>query len=162
MKKMLVLATLLLIGVFVTGRVTLGEAGAMRYITTMENHMSRGDADAVCGMFHEELEVDIRDRSGGVNQDTSGGKKELCELTRTVARMLAKVPHTTNVDFDVKSVKRDWMHPWTSEVHYVEERSLTIGGEVSLKTVSEDTITLVQTLSGVKLRKLQAEVFLAE
>ena len=42
---------------------------------------------------------------------------------------------------------------------YLEVRELTVrGANVSLRTVSEDTLTLVQTLSGVKLRKLSADV----
>jgi hypothetical protein len=161
MKRIFVLALFALLGVVVTGRITLGEAGAMRYITTMENHMSQGNVDAVCDMLHADLEVNIQDHTGENGQDTRGGKQELCDLTRTVVEMMGKVPHTTNVNFNVSSVKRDWLHPWTSEIRYVEERSLTVAG-VTLNTVSEDTITLVQTFSGVKLRKLEAEVFLAE
>ena len=162
MKRIFVLALLALLAVFVTGRITLGEAGAMRYITTMEDHVSQGNADAVCDMLHADLEVDIQDHTGEDGQDTRGGKEELCSLTRTVVEMLGKVPHTTNVNFNVSSVKRDWLHPWTSEVSYVEERNLTIAGAVSLNTVSEDTITLVQTFSGVKLLKLDSQAFLAE
>ncbi len=163
MKRIITLALLALVSAYGIGLVTLGESGAMRFVTRMESHMSEGDADAVCAMLHDDLEVDIVDHSTEGGQDTNGGKAELCELTRVVVTALGKLPHDMNVRFDEVSVKRDWLHPWTSEVSYVENRSLTIqGANVTLKTVSEDTVTLVQTLTGVKLRKLKAEVFLAE
>ena len=53
--------------------------------------------------------------------------------------------------------------PWTSEVSYAEHRTLSIqGANVSLQTVSDDEITLVQTFSGVKLRKVKSEVYKAD
>jgi hypothetical protein len=163
MKKLVVFAVLALLGVYLSGRIMLGESGAMRFVTTMESHMGAGDAAAVCGMFHADLVVDIQDHTGGATRKVAGGKDQLCDLTREVVDALSKVPNDMRVTFDDLSVKRDWLHPWTSEVSYVENRHLTIrGANVTLSTVSEDTITLVQTFSGVKLRKIVAESFLAE
>ncbi len=60
-----------------------------------------------------------------------------------------------NVSFEDVSVKRDWLHPWTSEVSYTEHRTLSIPSiQQNFHTISEDEIVLVQTFSGVKLRKL--------
>ena len=67
------------------------------------------------------------------------------------------------VEFNDVTVKRNWLHPWTSEVSYIEDRTLTIrGANVRISTTSDDVITLVQTFSGVKLRKLKAEAYLNE
>jgi len=162
MKRILVLAALALIGVFVTGRITLGEAGAMRFVMQMETLMREGKADEVCAMFHDDLEVNIVDHS---SEDGSleGGKEDLCEHTRMAAAALQLLPHTMDVNFENVNVEREWLHPWTSTMFYLEDRELTIrGANVSLRTVSEDTLTLVQTLSGVKLRKLSADVSLAQ
>lgn len=162
MKKIFVLGILALAGVFVSGRVALGEAGAMRFVQKMESLMNEGDVESVCAMFHDDLEVTITDPSlpGG---SLEGGKEELCSQTRQVAAALTLVPHTMNVKIDDVTVEREWMHPWTSTVRYTEDRSFTIqGANMSIRTISEDTITLVKTFSGVKLRKLSAEVSMAQ
>ena len=162
MKKILLLAALALAGVFITGRITLGEAGAMRFVMQMETLMREGKADEVCAMFHDDLEVNIVDHSTE-DGTLEGGKEDLCEHTRMAVAALQLVPHTMDVDFENVDVEREWLHPWTSTVFYLEVRQLTVrGANVSLRTVSEDTLTLVQTLSGVKLRKLAADVSLAQ
>ena len=162
MKKIFVPGVFALIGVFVTGRISLGEAGAMRYLQEMESLMNQGDADAVCAMFHDDLEISISDASlpGG---SLEGGKDELCSQTRKVAAALTLVPHTMDVRIEDVAVERDWLHPWTSTVHFTEDRSFTIRGSgVTLRTISEETIELVQTFSGVKLRKLTADMSIAQ
>ena len=68
-----------------------------------------------------------------------------------------------NVEFTDVTSKQEFSKPWTGEVSYSEHRTLSIpGANVSLQTVSEDEITLVQTFSGVKLRKLKSQVFKTE
>ncbi len=164
MKRTLVFAVLVLVGAYLTGRVSLGEAGAMRFVMKMDALMGEGKADEVCQMFHDELEFSIADHtSQGAASTFAGGKQDLCDKTHEQVDALSKVPHTMRVDFDDITVSRSWLHPWTSEISYSEQRTLAIrGANVSLNTTSEDTITLVQTLSGVKLLKLSAEAYLTE
>ncbi len=90
-------------------------------------------------------------------------RQDLCELTRKTVAGLQLLPHSMNVEFtDVKS-RQELSNPWTGDVSYSEHRTFTIpGANVSLSTVSEDEITLVQTFSGVKLRKLKSQVFKTE
>jgi hypothetical protein len=163
MKRIFVYAVLALVGVFVTGRITLGESGAMRFLMKMESLMGEQKAEEVCAMFHDDLEFHVIDHTGGGSKDTTGNKQEFCRITREGVDALSKVPHHMNVELlDVK-VKRDWMHPWTSEVSYVEKRGITIqGANITLNTETEGSIVLVQTLTGVKVRKVDAETFLAE
>ena len=98
MKKILLLAALA-IGVFVTGRITLGEAGAMRFVMQMETLMREGKAEEVCAMFHDDLEVNIVDHSAE-DGSLEGGKEDLCEHTRMAAAALQLLPHTMDVDFE--------------------------------------------------------------
>jgi hypothetical protein len=163
MKKFIMLLIVALVGVYGLGRVKLGESGAMRFLTNMESLMSAGRADEVCAMFHDDLEVEISDQSGESQQDVSGGKAELCELTRATVASLSLVPHSMNVEYTEVSAKQDWLHPWTGEIGYSENRSFSIpGANVTLRTVSHDEITLVHTFSGVKLRKLKSNVYKAD
>jgi len=163
MKKVIVLLVLGAAGIWGIGGLRLGESGAMRFLAEMDSQMTEGNGEKVCGMFHEDLQVEISDHSGETTAEITGGKKEFCELTVAAAASLNVLPHTMNVEFTDVEAKRDWLHPWTSEVSYLENRSLSItGANVTVRTVSEDRITLVHTLSGVKLRKIRSEVYKAD
>ena len=163
MKKFMLLLVLGLVGVYGVGRLKLGEAGAMRFLGQMESMMSEGKGKEVCEMFHEDLEVEISDHSGETTQETTGGKNEFCDLTVATAASLNLLPHSSDVSFTEVESKQSWLHPWTSEISYLENRSLTIqGAGVTLRTVSEDEITLVHTFSGVKLRKVKSEIYKAD
>ena len=128
MKKVVVFALLAVIGIYVTGRVTLGETGAMRFVLEMDSLMNEGKPDEVCAMFHDDLEVQIEDHSSETARNVDGGKDELCELTHDAVEALKMLPHSMRVEFNDVTVKRDWLHPWTSEVSYIEDRILTIHG----------------------------------
>ena len=163
MKKVLGLVALTLIGVYLTGRIKLGANGAMDFLIAMENLTNSGKADEVCAMFHDDLEVSISDHTVRTPKETEGGKDELCGLTHEASAALRKLPVKMNVEWSELEVTRSWLHPWTSEISYTEDRTLSIrGANVRLNTTSDNTITLVQTLSGVKLRKLAAESWIAE
>jgi hypothetical protein len=163
MKKLIVLSILALIGVYGVGRFNLGESGAMRFVTQMEDLMGEGKADEVCDMFHEDLEVEIADHSGESTETVNGGKEEFCNLTRTVVAGLQMLPHSNDVQFTDVVSKSEWSKPWTGSISYSEHRTLNIpAANVTIQTVSEDEITLVQTFSGVKLRKIKSEVFKTE
>ena len=164
MKKFIVFTLLAVIGLYLKGRISLGESGAMRFVTDMESLMNEGKADEVCDMFHDDLEFSIADHTAmGRASEFEGGKEELCDKTREQIDALGKVPHTMHVNFNDVTVTRSWLHPWTSEITYSEDRTFTIrGANVRFNTTSDDTITLVQTFSGVKLLKLDAEAWISE
>jgi hypothetical protein len=163
MKRLFVLALLALTGVFATGRITLGESGANRYLMTMSKLTDEGKSDEVCAMFHDELQFHVVDRTGPSTKDLDGGKAELCALVQASIAALSRVPHDKETSITKLAVTREWLHPWTSRVTYTEDQDIAIrGANVTLKTTSDDKITLVQTLTGVKLLKLDAEVWQAE
>jgi hypothetical protein len=135
----------------------------MRFLAEMDSLMTEGDGQEVCTMFHDDLEVEILDHSGESLEHVSGGKEEFCDLTVATAASLNVQPHSMSVTFTEVEARQDWLHPWTSEVSYVENRTLSIRGTgVTLRTASNDAITLVHTFSGVKLRKIKSEVYKAD
>jgi len=163
MKKLIVLLTFSAVGIVGVGRFNLGETGAIRFLAKMETLMSEGKSDEVCAMFHDDLEVDIEDHSGEATQTVTGGKADFCELTRTTVAGLQLLPHGMNVEYTDVNSEYAFSKPWSGEVSYSEHRTLSIpGANVLLQTVSDDEITLVQTFSGVKLRKLKSQVFRTE
>jgi hypothetical protein len=163
MRKLVFLLVIAVLATFGIGRFNLGEAGAMRFLTKMETLMGAGKSDEVCAMFHDDLEVDIADHSGETTRFTSGGRNELCAITVEVVAGLRLVPHSMKVDYTGVTARQTLGKPWTGEIRYSEHRTFGVpGANISLRTVSEDEITLVQTFSGVKLRKLKSAVFRAE
>ena len=64
-----------------------------------------------------------------------------------------------SVTRDDVEVSRDWLHPWTAEVSYTEQRSVSMAGiQMQVNTVGEDRLTLVKTLTGgVKIKALHAK-----
>ena len=160
MKKIVVLLIVAGLAAYGIGRFNLGERGASRFLSQMESLVNEGDASKVCAMFHEELEVEIADHSGEALHQVSGGKKEMCDLTRATIAGLQMVPHSMQVEYTEVNATRKLSGPWTGELSYAENRTFSVpGANITLRTVSKDQITLVQTLSGVKLRKLKSEVF---
>jgi hypothetical protein len=135
----------------------------MRFLTNMESLMNEGKAEEVCALFHDDLEVEISDQSGDSPRNISGGKQELCDLTKASIAGLSAVPHSMNVEYTEVNAKQEWVHPWTGEITYSENRSFSIlGANITLRTVSNDEVTLVHTFSGVKLRKLKSAVYRAD
>jgi hypothetical protein len=163
MKKLVILLILVLAAIYGIGRFNLGEGGAIRFLTKMESLLNEGKPEEVCAMFHDELAVEIADHSGDATREVTGGKKELCDLTIASAAGLQALPHSMNVEYTEVSATQQLSKPWTGDVSYSEHRTLSIlGANVTLRTVSNDEITLVQTLSGVKLLKVKSEVFRAD
>jgi hypothetical protein len=163
MKKVAFLLILAVVGTYGVGRLKLGESGAMRFLTNMESLMREGKAEEVCSLFHEDLEIEVSDESGESPKNISGGKEELCDITKATVAGMSVVPHSMNVDYTEVNSKQDWLHPWTSEISDLENRSFSVlGANITLRTVSHDEITLVHTFSGVKLRKLKSEIYEAD
>jgi hypothetical protein len=163
MKKVLVLLIVLLVAVYGLGRFNLGESGGMRFMAKMESLMNEGDASAVCEMFHEDLEVEIADHASESPQQISGGKEEFCALTRATIAGLQHLPHSMHLEYSNVTAKHELGSPWTSELSYSEHRTLSIpGANIHLLTVSNDHITLVQTVSGVRLLKVKSEIYKAD
>ncbi len=160
MKKVVVLLTLGLLAVYGIGRFNLGESGGMRFMAKMESLMNEGDASGVCEMFHEDLKVEIADHASDTPRQVNGGKDDFCALTRATIAGLQSVPHSIRVNYSDVAAKHTLSNPWTSELSYSEHRTLSIpGANINLLTISNDHITLVQTVSGVKLLKVKSELF---
>jgi hypothetical protein len=64
-----------------------------------------------------------------------------------------------NVTREDVEVKREWLRPWTAEVSYTEQRSVSMSSiQMQVNTVGEDRVTLVKTLTGgVKIKALHAK-----
>lgn len=163
MKKIIWLAILAVVGVYGTGAVMLSEMGANRFLDELESLSLRGQSEEYCALLHDDLEVSLQDETGDPPATIEGGKQELCDYVTTAGRTMSLLGVSTQLTRDDFTVERSWLHPWTANVSYAEDRTTTMTRVgVTLKSRSEDKLTLVQTLRGVRLRKLESHAWLAE
>jgi len=165
MKKLVWIVMLGLLWIYGAGYFSLSERGAMRYLDSWERHSLDGDAAGICELMHDDLTFSIDDRSTpGHPIDMSGGKAELCDYYSQVVPAMKHIVSGMQVTREDVDVKRDWLHPWTVEVSYTEQRSVSMTAvQMQVNTVGEDKLTLVKTLrGGVKIKSLRAKTRMAQ
>ena len=165
MKKLVWIVMLGLLWIYGAGYFSLSERGAMRYLDSWERHSLDGDAAGICELMHDDLTFSIDDRSTpGHPIDMSGGKAELCDYYSQVVPAMKHIVSGMQVTREDVDVKRDWLHPWTVEVSYTEQRSVSMTAvQMQVNTVGEDKLTLVKTLTGgVKIKSLRAKTRMAQ
>jgi hypothetical protein len=164
MKKIFWLGAIALLWIYGSAFMSLGDRGVISYLDTWERYSLEGDADGICKLMHDELEFSIDDRTTpGRPLDMQGGKAQLCDYYAQVVPAMKHIVSGMTVRREDVEVKRDWLHPWTVEVSYNEQRSVSIVGiPMQVKTVGEDRLTLVKTLTdGVKIKALDAKTRMA-
>jgi len=157
MRRILWLLALALVGIYGSGYFSHGEGGVNRFLAEVEELYMNGDADGLCALMHDEIEVNLEDNTADQPMRVKGGKEEFCAFTRKTAPAMKHVATSMNVTRDDFTVHREWLHPWTADVTYTERRSISIQGlGIQINTVSEDELTLVKTWAGVKIRRLES------
>jgi hypothetical protein len=163
MKKLLWLIALGIAGVYVHSAIVFSETGANGFLNDLEHLSIAGKGDEYCARLHEDLAVSIQDHSATPPADFSGGRREFCDYVSAASKGMDLLGVSTQVTRDDFTVKRSWLHPWTAQVSYREDRITTMTRvNVTLHTEGEDQLTLVQTLRGMKLLRLQSRTWLAD
>lgn len=159
MKKILWIAVLAAAYIYIAGYYSLSEAGANRFLNAMETASQKGDAQAICDMLADNVEVSIQDRSTRAPVSMNGGKEQLCEMLKKTMPMQATLVASTQVRRDDLKVERGWLHAWTANVSYTEHRTITLErAGMTVRTVSEDKLTLVKTLTRVVIKRIEASI----
>lgn len=163
MKKILMLLALAAAGIYGTAALKLSESGANSFLNELEDLSLSGKSDEYCARLHEDLAVSIQDHSAQPPAVFDGGRKEFCGFVSEAAKGMDLLGAGTHVTRDDFIVTRSWLHPWTAQVSYKEDRITTMSRiNQSLHTQGEDKLTLVMTLGGVKMLKLESRTWLAQ
>ena len=163
MKKLVWLPVLALAGIYGIAAVNLSESGANRFLNDLEHLSLSGQGAEYCARLHEDLTVSVHDHSAQPPADFEGGREEFCGFVSEAAKGMDLIGAGTQVTRDNFTVTRSWLHPWTVQVSYSEDRITTMSRiNQSLHTEGEDELTLVQTLRGVKLLHLESRTRLAQ
>jgi len=160
MKKLVIVALLALSGIYGIGYVSLGETGAVRLLNDMLALTADGNGHGLCELYADDLQVNLNDHTAPKGGKFNGGKDEFCEYSKMTSAGVGVLKPTFHVERKDIAIKRDWLHPWTAEVSYTESMTMTIPrANVTIKTESDDKLVLVRTFSGVKIRRLESEIW---
>jgi len=163
MAKLFWVAVILLAGVYGWGYASLNESAAIHFLNDMETMTANGDAQGLCDLLTDDMQVSILDHTSGKDQVTTGGKAVACEQIRSTAPAMALLKATIEVQREKLKVQRTLLKPWTMDVSYTEKRHTNVQrAGIELNTESEDKLTLIRTFSGVKIKYLASEAWLAD
>jgi hypothetical protein len=151
------LAILAAAGFYLSGSLSFREASVNRFLAGWEEDTRRGDADAACETLAQDMTFSVHEHIGARAQDAQGNRDEFCSYLHKSIPLLAKQVASTDVTRDHFTVTRDALHWWTANVSYTEHRDLTLVSGLHLKQVSEDHVTLVKTLKGLRLERLESD-----
>src|SRR5262250_1002 len=115
MKKFLILAVLIVIGVYAQGAILFSESGANGFLNQLEHLSLQGKSDEYCDRLHEDMKVSVDDRSAEPPARIEGGKKEFCDYVSDASRGMDLLGVSTQVQRDDFTVSRCCLHPWTAE-----------------------------------------------
>lgn len=159
MKKLLWIALIALAYTYISGYYSLSEAGVNRFLNEMETASQQGNAQAVCDMFADNVEVSLQDRSTRAPVNVTGGREQLCEMLRKMLPMQAALISSTQVTRDDLKIERGWLHPWTADASFTEHRTTTLSrGSMTVRTVGDRKLKLVKTLTHVVIKRIEANV----
>jgi hypothetical protein len=150
--------------VYGIGAAKLSESSASAFIDELETLSLRGESGPYCARLHEKLTVSINDRTAPDHpRQIKGGKAQFCEYVSEAAKGMSIIRPETRLTREDFTVTRSWLHPWTAHVTYHEIRTTTMTlANITLNTVGDDKWTLVYTLGGLKVLRLESESGLAD
>lgn len=164
MKTILLLIAFAAAAIWGWPAVALSENAATAYLDELEALSMQGRAAAYCDHMHDDLVVSVADSTssnGAIRID--GGKKEWCAYIAYATKGLSLLGMESRVSRSGLTVARSWRHPWTADVAYEERRTSTMRSiGTTSHTRSTDRWTLVQTLSGVKVLRLEVDSRIAQ
>jgi hypothetical protein len=159
MKKIFALVAIVLAAAYAYGIATLSDARASRFLDELESLSIQGKSAEYCDRLHADLRVSIRDHSASPHADFDGGRAEFCAYVSKAAKGMDLLGVSTQVTRNDFTVTRSFLHPWTARVSYHEDRTTTMSKiHATAHTRSDDSLTLVQTLGGIRLLYLDSRI----
>lgn len=155
MVKKIVLLGLLAAAFYVHARVSFGDARVMSWLAGHTARAMSGEREA-CDDFTDDVEVTLLAQGRRGHWEVEGGKDEICGYYKQGSAALTVLQASTNTQFDDLTVVRS-SFPWRSAtVSFVSRTSVNVRGAPPTTIESEDTVTLVRTLSGIKIKSLES------
>jgi hypothetical protein len=153
MKKLLLLCALF--GAFYGhGRFTFSEPRVAAWLTSNSAKALSGDS-AACDAYTADATVNLRAEGARGTWEVEGGKDEICGYLKQVSAALTLTRASTSTEFTDLVVVRSGF-PWLqAEVSYQEKATIQVLGR-SVTATSDDTLVLVRTFSGLKIKSVES------
>jgi hypothetical protein len=157
-----IVAVVAVVAVYAYGLLSLSESGANRFLDELEALSLQGKGREYCARLHPDLRVSVHDHSADPPADFDGGREDFCAYVSYAAKGMGLLGISTRVARNDFTITRSWLHPWTAQVRYHEDRvTVMTKVDATLHTRSDDSLTLVQTFGGIRLLSLDSRVTLA-
>lgn len=154
MKKFVLLA-LACVLYYAYARNSFSETRVTSWLMDHSVRAMSGDTNA-CHDYTDDLEVTLTAQGQRGRWEVEGGKDEMCGYLRQAAAGFTVLQASTNTQFEDVRVERGGF-PWTkAKVSYTQRTSVRAGSIPTMTIESEDTVELVRTMAGTKIRSIQS------
>lgn len=155
MKKLLLLVSIGLGAWFLHGRVVFTEPRLMDWMTQHSVQVWSGDGKA-CDAYADDVQVELRAEDRGGHWEVEGGKEELCAYLRKASAAFVVLEANTHAEFTDVALQRKGF-PWTeATLSYTQLVTVQAARLPEIRITSQDQLTLVRTLGGVKIKAIQS------
>lgn len=144
-------------GLYGSGSWSFRETGLNTMLDRWQEASRRGDAAPICDSLAFDMTFSTHDRIGDRALDRKGDRTEFCDSLNKVLPRLAQSLKSVNTTRENIVVTRDPMHWWTADVAYTEHEEMTLDTGVHLKQVSENHLTLIKTVKGLRVKRLVSD-----
>jgi hypothetical protein len=154
MKKIL-LAAALFGAFYVHAKVSFSEPRVMAWVADHSAKAMSGDT-AACDDYTDDMEVTLTAEGARGRWEVEGGKDEMCGYMKQAAAAFIVLQASTHSQFDQIRVTPSGF-PWLSaKVEYVQRTTVSAGNIPAMTVESEDSLVLVRTLSGMKIKAVES------
>lgn len=155
MKKVLLLLALFA-AFYGHARITFSEPRVIAWLADNSVKSMSGDSSA-CDNFADDVTVSIAATGSRGTWEVEGGKNEICGYLKQASAALTVMQASTNMEFTDVEVDRGGF-PWLqARVTYKERTTIQAAGLPRITSLSDDTLVLVRTLSGLKIRSIDSK-----
>ncbi|CAN7604599.1 hypothetical protein [Acidovorax sp. LjRoot117] len=156
MIRLIFVVLLLLCGFYAHARFTFSEPRVMGWLTQHTARALQGDS-AACDDYTDDVKVELTAKGQRGRWEVEGGKAELCGYLKQSSAALTVLQAHTQTEFDNVRITRGGF-PWTTaRLQYTQRTSVQAQGLPGMSMVSEDTVVLARTASGLRIRELQSQ-----
>jgi hypothetical protein len=153
MKRLLLLLLIALGAFYAHARVSFAEP---RVVNWLINHSARamGGESSACDDYADDMEVNLVAEGRRGQWEVEGGKDEMCGYLKQAAAAFTVLQASTESQFDSVTIERGGF-PWMSaRVKYTQRTTVQAARLPAMTVESEDTLVLVRTLSGIKIKSV--------
>ncbi|TFW03416.1 hypothetical protein E4K72_12480 [Oxalobacteraceae bacterium OM1] len=155
MKKILLLIVLFA-AFFAHAKIVFSEPRVMAWVAAHAAKAMSGEA-AACDDYTDDMAVTLTAAGARGRWEVEGGKGEMCGYLKQAAAVFTVLQARTQTQFDDVVVTPTGF-PWLSaKVKYTQRTSVSAGRVPEFTIESEDTLVLVRTLSGIKIKAIDSQ-----